>query len=120
MSNITFGADLMPATRVLPKQTRLSPGKTFAMVSKHLKPNPQGPGRISGNVRIGGEPQSDMIVKLFESDSMTFIKETQTTPDGNYQFDGLEMDYLYDVIAYDPLGEWEKRVSSRRVPINIE
>ena len=120
MSNKAFGGNFAPASKTLPKQTRLSPGKMFAMASQHLRPNPRGPGRISGNVRIQGEPTGSMIVKLFETNSMTLIMETQTTPDGNYQFDGLEMNYLYDVIAYDPLGEWEKRVSSRRVPINIE
>lgn len=75
-----------------------------------------GDGVISGQIRIQGSPARGRV-ELFDSQRGILVARTDTNSIGEYSFDNLNRGILYDVIAQDENSQWEKRVSSRRVPI---
>lgn len=79
-----------------------------------------GDGSIAGTVRNQGTPVQDYIVQLFHNETNTFLDETVTNVDGTYQFNNLDQAQLFDVVSFDPDDVWEKRVSSRRLPVFID
>lgn len=76
-----------------------------------------GPGVISGLVTIDGSPKPGFMIYLLEGTRV--IMETITDGTGAYSFVGLDMAYKYDIVAIDPTGTWETKVSSRRSPIEV-
>lgn len=78
--------------------------------------NFKGDGYISGVVKERGVPIQG-VVSLVHPGSQQIIKRMKTNSLGEYKFSGIRVDFEYDVIAQDAAALWEKRVSSRRVPI---
>lgn len=75
-----------------------------------------GESEISGRISIAGVPTEDILVRLHHSDSGILVKSTKTNTIGDYKFENVDRYSLFDVVAEDPLKEWEKVVSSRRTP----
>lgn len=77
-----------------------------------------GDGVISGTIREVGQPTGDIIVQLFDSETGVKLHETLSNVDGRYAFFNIDPSRLYDVIAFDAQGQWEKLISSRRSPVS--
>lgn len=75
------------------------------------------PGFLSGEVKIKGKLKSGFILKLFSEKYHLPIEETISLHDGTFKFDSpLNKKHSFYIIARDPEGKWEDRVSSRRKP----
>lgn len=75
----------------------------------------RGPGHFAGQVLVAGVPKQATI-EVYHTLSKTYIKSVDTDISGNFMITGLKMDESYDLIAVDPLLQWEKKVSSARTP----
>lgn len=78
-----------------------------------------GEGFIEGTITLEGDPLNEAPVKLYDSLSGILVRETKTNILGKYLFTNLKSSREFDVVAEDPLKEWEKVVSSRRLPFTI-
>lgn len=76
-----------------------------------------GEGKVSGRITVGGSIANNALVRLIHSNSGVVVQETTSNVLGMYEFNNVKLDELYDVVAEDPLKEWEKVVSSRRTPL---
>lgn len=68
---------------------------------------------ISGRVMSGTKKHPANLL-LVTHDTWAPLVVTTTDENGYYQFTGCQSGVLYDVIATDPEGKWETKVSSRR------
>lgn len=79
----------------------------------------KGDSDISGTIRVEGDEIENAVVHLKDATTGLHLRSTLTNVLGDYEFKNLRRDKLYDVVAEDPLKEWEKVVSSRRTPFTI-
>lgn len=77
----------------------------------------KGDSDISGTIRVDGDEIENAVVHLKDAATGLHLRSTLTNVLGDYEFKNLRRDKLYDVVAEDPLKEWEKVVSSRRTPL---
>lgn len=75
-----------------------------------------GEGKVSGRITVEGSIANNALVRLVHSNSGFTVQETTSNVLGMYEFNNVKLGELYDVVAEDPLKEWEKVVSSRREP----
>jgi hypothetical protein len=75
-----------------------------------------GDGIISGSVTDSSGFISGAKVYLVDPANRNHVAETTADGVGFYQFLNLDRTCLFDIVAQDPAGLWEKRVSSSRRP----
>lgn len=92
--------------KMVPKRPRLNQGYSS-----------KGHGFISGTIDVDGITGPGVIVELHDVTNKRFVGSTETGLVGEYIFDNIDTDRLYDVVAFDKEGLWEKQVSSSRSPI---
>lgn len=73
-----------------------------------------GNGTISGTVVVDGIPKPSMRMLLLEGNRC--IRDTLTDNAGYYEFRLLDERLKFDVIAKDPSGLWEAKISTNRYP----
>ena len=79
----------------------------------------QGSGSLSGKVTDASTPaQARLDINL--SDSKQYVASTTTSIDGTYQFDLLDPNEKYDVVATLEGSEYERKVSSNRRPTDFD
>lgn len=74
-----------------------------------------GKGYFTGFVYIDNIPKQ-AEVQIWHVESKTYVKSVMTDVSGQFYVDGIKENEIYDLIAVDPDGEWEKKVSSKRTP----
>ena len=74
-----------------------------------------GDGFFSGIVEQEGRPYA-ALVQLIHNKSMKLVKSTTSGVDGRFSFTDNDQNEVYDIVATDPQGKWEKLVSSNRTP----
>lgn len=79
--------------------------------------NHDGDGLLAGVVSIEGVPTSDLIVHVWNPVTERIAREVGTNPVGAFLVENIEMGWGYDIIAFDSMKLWEKKVSSRRFPV---
>lgn len=73
-----------------------------------------GPGVISGTVAVEGTAKPNCKLLLMQANKIIDAAWTDTL--GKYEFTNLSLAYEYSVIAFDPDGIWEAKVSTNRKP----
>lgn len=82
--------------------------------SKNLRNRFVGTGSISGKVmKSDNKPMVGAKITLLANQSVVGFATTNSL--GEYRFSNLDRNYVYNVIAFDPTGEWEGKASTRRL-----
>lgn len=105
-------AQLLHTIPLLPAMKRLSHIATGHFMMHNLSP---GEGTISG-VTLQDNEAVVCRIDLFLTTTREYVKSVMTDLAGNYEITGIDINQMYDVVATPVSGEWERRVSSRRVP----
>lgn len=79
----------------------------------------RGDGSFAGQVLVAGVPKQ-ATVEVYHTLSRTYIKSVESDVSGNFIITDLKRGESYDLIAVDPLLQWEKKVSSSRQPAWME
>lgn len=74
-----------------------------------------GNGFFAGTVTRQNRPVQATI-QLIHSETGTIVRTTMSEVDGTFMFQNVAEDHEYHIVAIDPEGEWEHKVSSRRYP----
>lgn len=84
------------------------------MISKSytFRSNYIGPGYISGKVMQNLTPIAGARLILYHANYP--LETTYSDISGNYRFDNLSLLHEFDVLARDPSGVWESKISTRR------
>ena len=77
----------------------------------------EGNGVLSGVVRVDGENQIGCIVSLYSEKTQEYLTSSVTDSNGMFVFEHLNTEELFYIVAKEPSGAWEYRVSSRRKPV---
>lgn len=75
-----------------------------------------GNGFFSGTVSDNGIVQEGASVQVWHRTTNTLAATVLTEADGNYYVGNLSTGEMFDLIAIDPTGVWERKVSSSRYP----
>lgn len=75
----------------------------------------KGNGFFAGQITVAGTP-TRAIVQVWHPATATLVRQIETNIAGEFVIDGLKIDELYDLVAIDPNGQWEKKHSSNRTP----
>lgn len=94
----------------------------FKYETRYFKPfsftDFSGDGSFKGQIFISGTPTPGKVT-LYHSDTQQIVKSVETNSLGEYQIDNLNRKYSFDLIA-TVNNEWEKKISSRRVPVWLD
>lgn len=75
----------------------------------------KGKGFFAGTVTRQNRPVRATI-QLIHSETGTIARTTTSEVDGTFMFQNIDENSEYHIVAIDPSGEWEHKVSSRRYP----
>lgn len=75
----------------------------------------RGAGYFAGQVLVGKIPKQARV-EVIHSETKIFVTSVMSDVTGFFVIMGLKEGEVYDIISIDPNGEWEKKVSSNRVP----
>lgn len=75
-----------------------------------------GNGYFAGQVTQNAAAIANAFVQCWHTATGLMVKQVTCDSFGYYTIPGLDTTQVYDVIAVDPAGYWEKRVSSGRYP----
>lgn len=75
-----------------------------------------GDGQLFGQVFVAKLPKQARI-DVYETESKLFVRSVMTNIVGEFVITNIDPNYQYDLVAVDPEGVWEKKVSSARTPI---
>lgn len=90
-------------------------GAVIPVQSIHQPSFFNGRGFFAGTVTRQNRPVQ-AIIKLVHSETGTIVRTTMSEVDGTFMFQNVAEDHEYHIVAIDPEGEWEHKVSSRRYP----
>ena len=77
-----------------------------------------GRGVLSGSVMLQGTIVQGYTVDLFEEETQQHVASTISNASGYFEFTNLEHTYKYYLVVKQPgSGDWEYRISSRRIPV---
>lgn len=101
---------IVPLYNPIPVRRKIRP------ISHVTEPFFSGEGFFAGSITRQNRPMGGVIVQLIHSETGTVARTTTSEVDGTFVFDNIAEGHEYHIIAIDPEGEWEHKVSSRRYP----